>query len=35
MKTYVAHPWIVANAAGTCLEIVMPGQTTQWVVLKD
>jgi hypothetical protein len=31
--TTVGHPWIVADAAGQCLEIIMPGQSTRHVVV--
>ena len=29
IMTYVSRPWVVANAAGQCLEIVLPGQRTR------
>jgi hypothetical protein len=32
--TFVTHPWVLADATGKCLEIVLPGRTTQTVVLK-
>jgi beta-lactamase regulating signal transducer with metallopeptidase domain len=28
--TYVGNPWIVADASGKCLEIVLPGQQTRY-----
>jgi hypothetical protein len=28
--TYVDHPWVVADASGQCLEIVLPGQRTRY-----
>ena len=33
IMTYVAHPWVVADAAGQCREIVLPGQRTRFVTL--
>jgi hypothetical protein len=30
MLTYVDSPWVVADAAGKCLEIVLPGQQTRY-----
>ena len=33
IMTYVAHPWIVADAAGQCREIVLPGQRTRFVTV--
>jgi hypothetical protein len=29
----VGHPWVVTDAAGQCLEIVVPGQSTRHVVV--
>jgi hypothetical protein len=34
-STYVTHPWVITDAAGKCLEIVMPGRTTQTVVVRN
>jgi bla regulator protein blaR1 len=34
ITTYVAHPWVVTDAAGQCLEIVLPGQRTRFVTLR-
>jgi hypothetical protein len=34
IMTYIAHPWVVADAAGQCLEILMPGQRTRFVTLR-
>src|SRR5262245_32601728 len=34
IMTYVARPWVVADAAGQCLEIIMPGQRTRFVTLR-
>ena len=31
--TYVARPWIVTDAAGTCLEIVWPGRRTRFLAV--
>ncbi len=28
--TYVDHPWVIADAAGQCLEIVLPGQRMRY-----
>jgi hypothetical protein len=30
IQTHVGHPWVVADAAGRCLEIVLPGQGTRF-----
>jgi len=30
VMTYVDHPWVVADAAGQCLEIVLPGQRMRY-----
>jgi beta-lactamase regulating signal transducer with metallopeptidase domain len=35
IMTYVARPWVVADAAGQCLEIVMPGQHTRFVTIRS
>ena len=32
--TYVARPWIIADAAGKCLEIVWPGQRTRYFAVE-
>src|SRR5262245_12682088 len=32
--TYVARPWIIADAAGKCLEIVWPGQRTRYMAVE-
>lgn len=32
--TYVARPWIVTDAAGTCLEIVWPGRRTRFLAVR-
>jgi beta-lactamase regulating signal transducer with metallopeptidase domain len=34
IMTYIARPWVVADADGQCLEIVMPGQRTRFVTLR-
>jgi beta-lactamase regulating signal transducer with metallopeptidase domain len=34
MLTYVARPWIVADAAGQCLEVVWPGQRTRFLMVS-
>jgi hypothetical protein len=34
MLTYVGRPWIVADAAGQCLEVVWPGQRTRFLMLS-
>ena len=31
--SYVARPWIITDAAGTCLEIVWPGQRTRFLAV--
>jgi beta-lactamase regulating signal transducer with metallopeptidase domain len=33
MLTYVARPWIIADAAGQCLEVVWPGQRTRFLTV--
>jgi beta-lactamase regulating signal transducer with metallopeptidase domain len=33
MLTYVARPWIVADAAGECLEVIWPGQRTRFLTV--
>jgi hypothetical protein len=33
IHTYVARPWIVADASGQCLEVVLPGQRTRFVTV--
>lgn len=32
--TYVGTPWVVADASGRCLEIVLPGQRTRYLTLE-
>jgi hypothetical protein len=32
--TYVGRPWVVADAAGQCLEIVLPGQRTRFHTVR-
>jgi beta-lactamase regulating signal transducer with metallopeptidase domain len=32
--TYVARPWIVTDAAGTCLQIVWPGRRTRFLAVR-
>jgi hypothetical protein len=34
IMTYIARPWIIADADGQCLEIVLPGQRTRFVTLR-
>jgi hypothetical protein len=33
--SYVARPWIITDAAGTCLEIVWPGQRTRFLLVRS
>jgi hypothetical protein len=33
--TYVNRPWVIADAQGRCIEIVIPGQRTRFVILED
>jgi BlaR1 peptidase M56/Domain of unknown function (DUF3471) len=33
MLTYVGRPWIIADAAGQCLEVVWPGQRTRFLTV--
>jgi hypothetical protein len=33
MLTTAGHPWVVTDAAGRCLEVVVPGQSTRHVVV--
>jgi hypothetical protein len=30
IMTYVDNPWVIADASGKCLEIVLPGQRTRY-----
>jgi hypothetical protein len=30
-QTYVGRPWVVTDAAGQCLELILPGQRTRFV----
>jgi beta-lactamase regulating signal transducer with metallopeptidase domain len=32
--TYVGSPWVVTDASGQCLEIVLPGQRTRYLTLE-
>src|SRR5262249_45765675 len=34
IQTYVARPWIVADASGQCLEIVLPGQRARFLTVQ-
>ena len=34
IQTYVARPWVVADASGQCLEIVVPGQHTRFLTVQ-
>jgi hypothetical protein len=34
IQTYVARPWVVADASGQCLEIVLPGQRTRFLTVQ-
>ncbi len=34
IQTYVARPWVVADAAGQCLEIVLLGQRTRFLTVQ-
>jgi hypothetical protein len=31
IPTYVGRPWVVTDAAGQCLEVILPGQRTRFV----
>jgi beta-lactamase regulating signal transducer with metallopeptidase domain len=31
--THVGHPWVVADAAGQCLEVIVPGQSTRHLAI--
>jgi hypothetical protein len=33
--TYITHPWVITNAKGECIEIVLPGRATQTVVVRN
>ena len=35
IMTYVDSPWIVADASGQCLEIVLPGQQTRFHTVEE
>jgi BlaR1 peptidase M56 len=32
--THVGQPWVVTDASGQCLEIIMPGQTTRFLIIR-
>jgi hypothetical protein len=34
-QTFITHPWVITDATGKCIEIVMPGRSTQTVVVKS
>jgi hypothetical protein len=34
IQTYVARPWVVADASGQCLQIVLPGQRTRFLTVQ-
>jgi hypothetical protein len=34
IMTHVGRPWVIADAAGRCLEIVLPGQGTRHLVVQ-
>jgi hypothetical protein len=34
-QTYVGRPWVVTDAAGQCLELILPGQRTRFVNLRQ
>jgi hypothetical protein len=34
IQTYVGRPWVVADSAGQCLEIILPGQRTRFINLQ-
>jgi hypothetical protein len=33
--TFITHPWLIADAKDACIEIAMPGRSTQTVVVRD
>jgi hypothetical protein len=33
--TFITHPWLITDAKGQCIEIVLPGLTTQTVVVRN
>jgi hypothetical protein len=33
--TYVSRPWVIADAQGHCIEIVVPGQRTRFITLEN
>jgi hypothetical protein len=33
--TFITHPWLITDARGDCIEIVMPGRNTQTVVVQN
>jgi hypothetical protein len=33
--TFVDRPWVVADASGTCLEVVLPGQRTRFNTVQE
>jgi hypothetical protein len=34
VQTYVGHPWVVADASGRCLRIIVPGQRTRFLNIQ-
>jgi hypothetical protein len=35
IMTYVDSPWVIADASGKCLEIVLPGQKTRYHTVEE
>lgn len=35
VTTYVESPWVIADASGKCLEIVLPGQQTRFLTVGE
>jgi hypothetical protein len=34
IQTYVGRPWVVADASGQCLDVVLPGQRTRFLTVQ-
>jgi hypothetical protein len=34
IQTYVGRPWVVADASGQCLDVVLPGQRTRFLAVQ-
>ena len=32
--TYIRRPWVVTDASGQCLEIILPGRSTRYLAIE-